>query len=128
VKKGAVAAELSERLDVGRPGMFGGLLVPNISGSMGSDCGPLEGATAQKASRPRTLHVDGRAWIMNNVLSLQLAGERARQPRGGSNGHALSARNPQTTHCADQGRVGSQMHGRTPLPARPHPDTKGSKK
>ncbi len=27
-------------------------------------------------------------WIMNNVLSLQLAGERARKPRGGSNGQA----------------------------------------
>jgi hypothetical protein len=37
IKKGAVAAELSERLDVGRPEMFGGLFVPNISGSMGSD-------------------------------------------------------------------------------------------
>ena len=32
---------------------------------------------------------------MNNVL--QLAGEGARQPRGGSNGHALSMWNPETT-------------------------------
>src|SRR5262249_49194636 len=37
IKEGAVAAELSERSDVGRPEMFGGLFVPNISGSMGSD-------------------------------------------------------------------------------------------
>ena len=34
---------------------------------------------------------------MNNVLSLQLAGERARPPRGGSNGQAVSAWNPETT-------------------------------
>jgi hypothetical protein len=34
---------------------------------------------------------------MNNVLRLQLAGEGARQPRGGSHGHALSMRNPETT-------------------------------
>jgi hypothetical protein len=32
---------------------------------------------------------------MNNVLRLQLAGEGARQPRGGL--HALSMRNPETT-------------------------------
>jgi hypothetical protein len=54
---------------------------------MGSDCGPLEGAPAQKASRSaRCSSIMG--WIMNNVLSLQLAGERARKPRGGSNGQA----------------------------------------
>jgi hypothetical protein len=39
---------------------------------------------------------------MNNVLSLELARERAWQPRGDSNGHAfkrlgLSAWNPETT-------------------------------
>jgi hypothetical protein len=34
---------------------------------------------------------------MNNVMRLQLAGEGARQPRGGSRGHALSMRNPETT-------------------------------
>src|SRR6266487_459762 len=38
-----------------------------------------------------------RGWIMNNVLRLQLAGEGARQPRGGSHGPALSMRNPETT-------------------------------
>ena len=31
-EKGQSRRELSERLDVGRPEMFGGLLVPNISG------------------------------------------------------------------------------------------------
>ena len=30
-----------------------------------------------------------RGMVMNNVVSLQLARERARQPRGGSNGHAF---------------------------------------
>ena len=39
---------------------------------------------------------------MNNVLSLQLARERARQPRGGSNGHALSVWNPKTTQLDEQ--------------------------
>jgi hypothetical protein len=39
---------------------------------------------------------------MNNVLSLQLARERARQPRGGSNGHALSVWNPETTQLDGQ--------------------------
>jgi hypothetical protein len=39
---------------------------------------------------------------MNNVLSLQLARERARQPKGGSNGHALSAWNPGTTRLDGQ--------------------------
>ena len=49
-EKGQSRRELSERLDVGRPEMFGGLLVPNISGSMGSDCGPLRRRhSAQKA-------------------------------------------------------------------------------
>src|SRR5262249_42260956 len=40
-EKGKSRREISERLDVGRPEMFGGALVPNISGSMGCDCGPL---------------------------------------------------------------------------------------
>src|SRR5262249_13030735 len=31
---------------------------------------------------------DGGGWFMSNVLSLQLGRERARQPEGGSNGHA----------------------------------------
>jgi hypothetical protein len=39
---------------------------------------------------------------MNNVLRLRLAGERARQPSGGRNGHALSVRNPQTTRLDGQ--------------------------
>jgi hypothetical protein len=44
---------------------------------------------------------------MNNVLSLQLARERARQPRGGSKGHAFqtpapSGRNPEDTQCDGQ--------------------------
>jgi hypothetical protein len=48
-KKGQSRRELSERLDVGRSEMFGGL-VPNISGSMGWACGPLQGRhSAQKA-------------------------------------------------------------------------------
>lgn len=52
IKKGAVAAEPSERLDVGRPEMFGGLFVPNISGSMGSDCGPLEAPQRKRRAVP----------------------------------------------------------------------------
>jgi hypothetical protein len=32
---------------------------------------------------------DSGGWFMNNVLSLELARERARQPRRGWNGHAL---------------------------------------
>jgi hypothetical protein len=32
---------------------------------------------------------NGGGWLMSNVLSLQLARERARQSRGGSNGHAF---------------------------------------
>jgi hypothetical protein len=32
---------------------------------------------------------DGGGWFMGHVVSLQLARERARQPRGGSNGHAF---------------------------------------
>jgi hypothetical protein len=39
---------------------------------------------------------------MNNVLSLQLAGEHARQPRGGSNGQALSVRTPETARLDGQ--------------------------
>jgi hypothetical protein len=39
---------------------------------------------------------------MNNVRSLQLAGEHARQPRGGSNGQALSAASPETTQLDGQ--------------------------
>jgi hypothetical protein len=41
---------------------------------------------------------------MNNVLSLQLARQRVRQrqPRGGSNGHALSVWNPETTELDGQ--------------------------
>jgi len=81
--------------------MFGGL-VPNISGSLGSDCGPLEGVAAEKASYSRALLVDNRGWIMNNVRSLQLAGEHARQPRGGSNGQASSGGNPETTQLDGQ--------------------------
>jgi hypothetical protein len=51
-------------------------------------------------------------WIMNNVLSLQLAGERARQARGGSNGHALSARNPQTTQLDGQSASNQRLFER----------------
>jgi hypothetical protein len=39
---------------------------------------------------------------MNNVLSLQLAGEHARQPRGGSTGQALPVRNAETTQLDGQ--------------------------
>jgi hypothetical protein len=39
---------------------------------------------------------------MNNVLSLRLAGERARQPSDGSNGQALSGGNPETTQLDGQ--------------------------
>jgi hypothetical protein len=48
---------------------------------------------------PEHLWIDwaSRGWIMNNVLRLQLAGEGARQPRGGSTGPALSMWNPETT-------------------------------
>jgi hypothetical protein len=92
--------------------MFGGLLVPNISGSMGSDCGPLEGTAAQKASRPRALHVDDRGWIMNNVLSLRLAGERARQPNGGPIGQALAVWNPQTTQLDGQSASNQRLFER----------------
>jgi len=44
---------------------------------------------------------------MNNVLSMQLARKRARQPKGGSNGHALSVWNPKTTQLDGQ-RAGDQ--------------------
>jgi hypothetical protein len=53
--------------------------VPSISGSI-----------AQRLRRDR-------GWIMNNVLSLQLSREGARQPRGRSHGHALSMRNGEMT-------------------------------
>jgi hypothetical protein len=39
---------------------------------------------------------------MNNVLSLPLAGEHARQPRGGSNGETSSVQNPETTQLDAQ--------------------------
>jgi hypothetical protein len=39
---------------------------------------------------------------MNNVVSLQLAREHARHPRGGSNGQALSEWNPETTQLDGQ--------------------------
>jgi hypothetical protein len=41
-------------------------------------------------------------WIMNNVLRLRPAGERARQPSGGPNGQALSVWNPQTPQLVGQ--------------------------
>jgi hypothetical protein len=41
-------------------------------------------------------------WIMNNVLRLRPAGERARQPSGGPNGQALSVWNPQTPQLDGQ--------------------------
>ena len=80
-----------------------GGLVPNISGSMGSDCGPLRRRhSAEKAvpflsaARRSAQPIVYRGWFMKeisrsnrmkNVLSLQVAREHARQPRGGSNGH-----------------------------------------
>jgi hypothetical protein len=39
---------------------------------------------------------------MNNVLSLQLAGKHARQPRGGPNGQGLPVWNPETTQLDGQ--------------------------
>jgi hypothetical protein len=41
-------------------------------------------------------------WIMNNVVRLRPAGERARQPSGGPNGPALSGWNPQTPQLDGQ--------------------------
>src|SRR5262249_53228324 len=94
----------SEMLNVGRPEMFGGL-VPNISGSIGSDCGAATKAPQRGKGRARFPHaarrsaqpivgIQGcfmkeisRSNRMKNVLSLQVAREHARQPRGGSNGH-----------------------------------------
>src|SRR5262245_10823646 len=73
-----------------------GGLVPNISGSMGSDCGPLRRpSSAQKAVPFRRLQDggDSTGLIMNessrskgvkNVLSLQVARERTRQAKAAS--------------------------------------------
>ena len=44
---------------------------------------------------------------MNNVVSLRLTGERARQPRARSNGQALSVWNPESTQLDGQ-RAGDQ--------------------
>jgi len=86
-----------------------GALIPNISGSMGSDCGPLrrrhsaEKAVPLPSAARRLLKLlsteggdTGGGWFMNemsrskrikNVVSLQVARERDRQPRGDSNKH-----------------------------------------
>jgi hypothetical protein len=87
-----------------------GALVPNISGSMGTDCGPLrrrhsaEKAVPLPSAARRLLNLllteggdTGGGWfIMNkiarskrikNVVSLQAARERRRRPRGDSNRH-----------------------------------------
>jgi len=73
-----------------------GGLVPNISGSMGNDCGPLRRpSSAQKAVPFRRLQDggDSTGLIMNessrskgvkNVLSLQVARERTRQAKAAS--------------------------------------------
>jgi hypothetical protein len=50
--------ELSASLDVGRPASVRGALVPNISGSMGSDCGPRRRRPAERAVCFRSLLVD----------------------------------------------------------------------
>ena len=77
-------------------------LVPNISGSMGTDCGPLRKGRVTPSAARRLLHLllteggwgTGGGWFMNdrskrikNVVSLQVARERRRQPRGDSNRH-----------------------------------------
>ncbi len=86
-----------------------GALVPNISGSMGTDCGPLQRRHSAEKAVPlpsaarRLLNLllteggdTGGGWFMNeiarskrikNVVSLQAARERRRQPRGDSNRH-----------------------------------------
>ena len=88
-----------------------GALVPNISGSTGTDCGPLrrrhsaEKAVPLPSAARRLLNLlltEGGGyrpggWFMNeiarskrikNVVSLQVARERRHQPRGDSNRHA----------------------------------------
>ena len=101
-EKGQSRRELSERLDVGRPEMFGGLLVPNISGSMGSDCGPLRRRHSAQKAVPFPMVVGRWDRIMNeisrskrikNVLRLQVVRERARQPRDGSSGQVSKRSN-----------------------------------
>ena len=86
-----------------------GALVPNISGSMGTDCGPLrrrhsaEKAVPLPSAARRLLDLllteggnNAGGWCMNkiarskrikNVVSLQVARERRRQPRGDTNRH-----------------------------------------
>ena len=81
-----------------------GALVPNISGSMGTGCGPLRKGRVTPSAARRLLHLllteggwgTGGGWFMNeiarskrikNVVSLQVARERRRQPRGDSNRH-----------------------------------------
>jgi hypothetical protein len=49
---------------------------------------------------------------MNNVLSLQLARERARQPRGSSTGHAMSVWNPKTTELDGQSASNQRLFER----------------
>jgi hypothetical protein len=83
-----------------------GALIPNISGSVGSDRGPLRRRHSAEKVVPfpsamrRLLNLlsteggDTEGWFMNeisrskrikNVVSLQVARERGRQPRGDSN-------------------------------------------
>jgi hypothetical protein len=77
-----------------------GALVPNISGSMDSGCGPLRRRhSAEKAvpfpsaarhcstccqHRGLFMNESSRSKRLKNVVSLQVARERARQPRCGS--------------------------------------------
>jgi hypothetical protein len=91
-----------------------GALVPNISGSMGNGCGPLQRRHSRKGRAvpercssilvpslwcDQPASTDGTGcfggWFMNevsrsnrikNVLSLEMAREQARQPRGSPNG------------------------------------------
>src|SRR5262249_54013429 len=47
-------------------------------------------------------HPSHKAVLSAGIRSLQLAGEHARQPRGGSNGQASSGGNPETTQLDGQ--------------------------
>ena len=95
-KKGQSRRELSERLDVGRSERFGGFSSEHFWIRWAATAGRYEGGrSAQKAVPFRRLQDggDGRGPIMNessrskgvkNVLSLQVARERARQAKAAS--------------------------------------------
>jgi hypothetical protein len=86
-----------------------GGLVPNISGSMGWACGPLQGATARKRpchsggcqdgedSTGLIMNESSRSRGVKNVLSLQVARERTRQAKAASDRQISQTQQSETT-------------------------------